>query len=107
MLLPPKSDCIWLPIPKCLCQHCLSALQVEYHFLSPYVSPKDTPLRHIFFGSGSHTLEALMDHLSLLTNNKTAFDEVLFKKQLALATWTIQSAANALSGDIWDIDNEF
>lgn len=82
-------------------------MKVEYHFLSPYVSPKDTPLRHIFFGSGSHTLEALMDHLSLLTNNKTAFDEVLFKKQLALATWTIQSAANALSGDIWDIDNEF
>ncbi|XP_066478611.1 transferrin receptor protein 1 [Tiliqua scincoides] len=82
-------------------------MKVEYHFLSPYVSPKDTPLRHIFFGSGSHTLQALLDHLSLLKTNKTAFNEVLFKNQLALATWTIQSAANALTGDIWDINNEF
>ncbi|KAJ6655488.1 hypothetical protein lerEdw1_005066 [Lerista edwardsae] len=82
-------------------------MKVEYHFLSPYVSPKDTPLRHIFFGSGSHTLRAMLDHLSLLKTNKSAFDEVLFKNQLALATWTIQSAANALSGDIWDINNEF
>ncbi|XP_060098825.1 transferrin receptor protein 1 [Heteronotia binoei] len=82
-------------------------MKVEYHFLSPYVSPKDTPLRHIFFGSGSHTLQALLDHLSLLRTNKSSFDEDLFRNQLALATWTIQGAANALSGDIWDIDNEF
>lgn len=82
-------------------------LQVEYHFLSPYVSPKDTPLRHIFFGSGSHTLSALLDHLSLRRTNPSAFNEDLFKNQLALATWTIQGAANAISGDIWDIDNEF
>lgn len=79
----------------------------EYHFLSPYVSPKDTPLRHIFFGSGSHTLSALLDHLSLRKTNPSAFNPDLFKNQLALATWTIQGAANALSGDIWNIDNEF
>lgn len=82
-------------------------LQVEYHFLSPYVSPKDVPLRHIFFGSGPHTLQALLDHLSLLKTDKSAFDEDMFRNQLALATWVIQGAANALSGDIWDIDNEF
>uniref|UniRef100_A0A8C3P8S6 Transferrin receptor protein 1 n=1 Tax=Chrysemys picta bellii TaxID=8478 RepID=A0A8C3P8S6_CHRPI len=82
-------------------------MKVEYHFLSPYVSPKDTPLRHIFFGSGSHTLSALLDHLSLRKSNPSAFNPDLFKNQLALATWTIQGAANALSGDIWNIDNEF
>ncbi|XP_067417182.1 transferrin receptor protein 1 [Emydura macquarii macquarii] len=82
-------------------------MKVEYHFLSPYVSPKDTPLRHIFFGSGSHTLSALLDHLSLRRTNPSAFNEDLLKNQLALATWTVQGAANAISGDIWDIDNEF
>ncbi|XP_053243327.1 transferrin receptor protein 1 [Podarcis raffonei] len=82
-------------------------MKVEYNFLSPYLSPKDTPLRHIFFGSGSHTLQALLDHLGLLKTNRSAFNEDLFRNQLALATWTIQSAANALSGDIWNTDNEF
>ncbi|XP_042313319.1 transferrin receptor protein 1 isoform X2 [Sceloporus undulatus] len=82
-------------------------MKVEYHFLSPYVSPKDTPLRHIFFGSGSYTLQALLDHLSLQKTDPGAFNETLFKTQMALATWTIQGAANALSGDIWNIDNEF
>ncbi|XP_067322224.1 transferrin receptor protein 1 [Anolis sagrei] len=82
-------------------------MKVEYHFLSPYVSPKDTPLRHIFFGSGPHTLQSMLDQLSVWKSNQSAFNETLFKNQLALATWTIQSAANALSGDIWDIDNEF
>ncbi|KAL8188266.1 UNVERIFIED_CONTAM: hypothetical protein K2H54_064362 [Gekko kuhli] len=82
-------------------------MKVEYHFLSPYVSPRDAPLRHIFFGSGPHTVQALVDHLSLLKTNKSAVDEDLLRNQLALATWTIQGAANALAGDIWDIDNEF
>ncbi|XP_077204157.1 transferrin receptor protein 1 [Paroedura picta] len=82
-------------------------MKVEYHFLSPYVSPRDNPLRHIFFGSGPHTLQALLGQLSLLKTNRSAFDEDLFRNQLALATWTIQGAANALAGDIWDIDNEF
>jgi len=31
----------------------------------------------------------------------------LLREQLALATWTIKGAANALGGDIWDTDNEF
>ncbi|XP_024610510.1 transferrin receptor protein 1 isoform X1 [Neophocaena asiaeorientalis asiaeorientalis] len=82
-------------------------MKVEYHFLSPYVSPRESPFRHIFWGSGSHTLSALLEHLKLRQKNNGAFNETLLKNQLALATWTIQGAANALSGDIWDIDNEF
>lgn len=82
-------------------------MRVEYHFLSPYVSPRDSPFRHIFWGSGSHTLSALLEHLKLRRKNNSAFNETLLRNQLALATWTIQGAANALSGDVWDIDNEF
>ncbi|XP_036300670.1 transferrin receptor protein 1 isoform X2 [Pipistrellus kuhlii] len=82
-------------------------MRVEYNFLSPYVSPKDAPFRHIFWGSGSHTLQALVEHIKLRRQDINAFNETLFKNQLALATWTIQEAANAISGDIWDIDNEF
>ncbi|XP_058518042.1 transferrin receptor protein 1 isoform X2 [Ochotona princeps] len=82
-------------------------MKVEYHFLSPYVSPRDSPFRHIFYGSGSHTLSALLENLSLRHQNNGAFNETLLRNQLGLATWTIQGAANALSGDIWDIDNEF
>ncbi|XP_059776853.1 transferrin receptor protein 1 isoform X2 [Balaenoptera ricei] len=82
-------------------------MKVEYHFLSPYVSPRESPFRHIFWGSGSHTLSALLEHLKLRQKNNSAFNQTLLKNQLALATWTIQGAANALSGDIWDIDNEF
>uniref|UniRef100_A0A0B8RT87 Transferrin receptor protein 1 n=1 Tax=Philothamnus irregularis TaxID=1899461 RepID=A0A0B8RT87_9SAUR len=81
-------------------------MKVEYQFLSPYVSPKDTPFRHILLGSGSHTTQALLEHIGLLRTNASAFDEDLFKNQLALLTWTIQGAANALAGDVWDINNE-
>ncbi|XP_019388081.1 PREDICTED: transferrin receptor protein 1-like [Crocodylus porosus] len=72
----------------------------------PFISPRDKPLRHIFFGSGPYTLQALLDHLSLLKTNKSAFDLDLFRNQLAMATWTIKEAGNALSGDVWDTDNE-
>ncbi|EPQ12014.1 Transferrin receptor protein 1 [Myotis brandtii] len=82
-------------------------MRVEYHLLSPYVSPRDAPFRHIFWGSGSHTLQALLEHIKLRRQDRSAFNETLFRNQLALATWTIQEAANAISGDIWDIDNEF
>uniref|UniRef100_A0A8C6EA89 Transferrin receptor protein 1 n=1 Tax=Moschus moschiferus TaxID=68415 RepID=A0A8C6EA89_MOSMO len=82
-------------------------MKVEYHLLSPYVSPREFPFRHIFWGSGSHTLSALLEHLKLRKKNNGAFNQTLLENQLALATWTIQGAANALSGDIWDIDNEF
>ncbi|XP_026577476.1 transferrin receptor protein 1 [Pseudonaja textilis] len=81
-------------------------MKVEYQFLSPYVSPRETPFRHILLGSGSHTTQALLEHVFLLRSNASAFDEDLFKNQLALMTWTIQGAANALAGDVWDINNE-
>ncbi|XP_053930291.1 transferrin receptor protein 1 isoform X2 [Cuculus canorus] len=82
-------------------------MKVEYDFLSPYVSPKDTPFRHIFFGRGSHTLQSLLENLQLLKTNPDSVDISILKEQLALATWTIKGAANALGGDIWNTDNEF
>ncbi|XP_073531311.1 transferrin receptor protein 1 isoform X2 [Phyllobates terribilis] len=82
-------------------------MKVEHSMLSPYVSPKESPFRHILYGYGSHTFDALMKHLDLLQEDKSKFNEDLFKNQLALLTWTIQSAANALEGEIWEIDNEF
>ncbi|XP_010174059.2 transferrin receptor protein 1, partial [Antrostomus carolinensis] len=82
-------------------------MKVEYDFLSPYISPKEAPFRHIFFGKGSHTLQSLLENLQLLRTNKDSVDVNMLKEQLALATWTIKGAANALVGDIWDTDNEF
>ncbi|XP_052542872.1 transferrin receptor protein 1 isoform X2 [Tympanuchus pallidicinctus] len=82
-------------------------MKVEYDFLSPYLSPKDVPFRHVFFGRGTHTLQSLVEHLQLLKTGKSEVDLNLLKEQLALATWTIKGAANALGGDIWDTDNEF
>ncbi|NWT69268.1 TFR1 protein, partial [Prunella himalayana] len=81
-------------------------MKVEYDFLSPYLSPKDVPFRHIFFGRGNHTLKSLLENLEQLAVNKTSVDVNELKEQLALATWTIKGAANALVGDIWNTDNE-
>ncbi|NWI27892.1 TFR1 protein, partial [Sula dactylatra] len=82
-------------------------MKVEYDFLSPYLSPKDAPFRHIFFGRGSHTLQSLLENLRLLRNSKDRVDVNMLKEQLALTTWTIKGAASALVGDIWNTDNEF
>ncbi|NWI92603.1 TFR1 protein, partial [Pitta sordida] len=82
-------------------------MKVEYDFLSPYLSPKDAPFRHIFFGRGSHTLQSLLETLEQLKVDKGSVDVDKLKEQLALMTWTIKGAANALVGDIWNIDNEF
>lgn len=84
-----------------------SLLQVEFYFLSQYVAVTETPFRHIIHGRGPHTLRALLEHVSLLRDAPEKFDEVLFRRQLALVTWTLQGAANALSGDVWNIDNNF
>ena len=91
---------------------------MEFYFLSQYVSPAESPFRHIFLGRGDHTLRALLDHVRLLraggpgaTSSQVArglgFQESRFRRQLALLTWTLQGAANALSGDVWNIDNNF
>ncbi|NXY81230.1 TFR1 protein, partial [Alcedo cyanopectus] len=82
-------------------------MKVEYDFLSPYLSPKEVPFRHIFFGKGFHTLESLLEKLKLLQTSPGSVDVNVLKEQLALATWTIKGAANALVGDIWNTDNEF
>ncbi|XP_074733455.1 transferrin receptor protein 1 isoform X1 [Strix uralensis] len=82
-------------------------MKVEYDFLSPYISPKDAPFRHIFFGKGSHTLQSLLENLQLLRTSRDSVDVNMLKEQLALATWTIKGAASALVGDIWNTDNEF
>ncbi|NXG25789.1 TFR1 protein, partial [Grallaria varia] len=82
-------------------------MKVEYDFLSPYLSPKDAPFRHIFFGKGSHTLPSLLENLKQLADNRDSVDVNMLKEQLALVTWTIKGAANALVGDIWNTDNEF
>uniref|UniRef100_A0A8C9VB30 Transferrin receptor protein 1 n=1 Tax=Scleropages formosus TaxID=113540 RepID=A0A8C9VB30_SCLFO len=81
-------------------------MRVEHNLLSPYVSPKDIPFRHIIFGSGSHTLSDLVDHLNAMRNNMPNASVDRFRNQFALATWTIQGCSNALSGEIWEKDNQ-
>ncbi|KAJ8278089.1 hypothetical protein GJAV_G00083700 [Gymnothorax javanicus] len=80
-------------------------MRVENNLLSPYVSPKETPFRHILFGSGSHTMQALLDHLSAIKERSPDSDTDLFRNQFALATWTIQSCANNLAGNVWEMSN--
>lgn len=79
---------------------------MERNFLSPYISPTDTPFRHILMGSGTHTLRALTNHLDALKADNPEADGKLFLNQLALTTWTVQGCANSLAGDIWALDNE-
>lgn len=71
-------------------------MRIEHTLLSPYVSPNKTPFRHLLLGRGPHTLAAIAE--------MTDKDEL--HTQLALATWNLQGCANAMVGDIWDIDNE-
>lgn len=80
-------------------------LQVEHNFLSPYVSPKDVPFRHIMFGSGDYSVSALLQHLAALGQQDARSDADLFRNQFALITWTIQSCANDLAGDVWALNN--
>ncbi|XP_050789338.1 transferrin receptor protein 2 [Gopherus flavomarginatus] len=87
--------------------HNVRIMRVEFYFLSPYVAAPETPFRHVLLGRGPHTLRALLEHLRLLREAPGRFDEGRFRRQLALATWTLQGAANALSGEVWDIDINF
>lgn len=81
-------------------------VKVEGSLLSPYVSPRESPFRHIMLGSGSHTLADLVDHLEAIRGNLKSADVDQFRNQFALATWTIQGCANALAGEVWNMDNE-
>ncbi|KAM3860369.1 transferrin receptor 1b [Diretmus argenteus] len=71
-------------------------MMVESHLLSPYVSPRETPFRHVLLGRGPHTLASV--------SQTPDMDQL--RTQLALATWTLQGCANAMVGNIWDIDND-
>ncbi|XP_061588958.1 transferrin receptor protein 1-like [Cololabis saira] len=81
-------------------------MTVERNFLSPYISPRDVPFRHILLGSGPHTFGALSGHLDALKTSDPEADTDLFHTQFAMVTWTVQGCANSLSGDIWSLDNE-
>ncbi|KAM9844896.1 transferrin receptor protein 1-like isoform 2-T2 [Aulostomus maculatus] len=76
-------------------------MMVERNFLSPFVSPTQSPFRHILLGSGPHTLEGLYLHLKALQREQPKDDCDVFRTQFALATWTIQGCANAVMGHIW------
>ncbi|XP_056425926.1 transferrin receptor protein 2 [Hyla sarda] len=79
-------------------------MRVEFYFLSQYVSAIDFPYRHILLGRGEHTLEALMEHL---TEDQEDIDDSRLRKQIALFTWTLEGAANALSGEVWEVQRSF
>ncbi|KAI4882960.1 hypothetical protein NFI96_015640 [Prochilodus magdalenae] len=59
---------------------------VERNFLSPYVSSRESPFRHILLAPGSH---ALRSHLTLIKEGLTGADIDLLRNQFALTTWTI------------------
>lgn len=80
-------------------------MRVEASLLSPYVSPTTTPFRHIFLGSGPHTLSALINQLEALRSTAASSDTDALLNQFALASWTIQACANTLAGDVWDMNN--
>ncbi|KAF4076346.1 hypothetical protein AMELA_G00213420 [Ameiurus melas] len=81
---------------------------VERDLLSPYVSPRTAPFRHILLGSGSGscTLQEMLAQLTAIKEGSASADVDLLKNQFALTTWTIQSCANALAGNVWELDNE-
>ncbi|CAF92679.1 unnamed protein product [Tetraodon nigroviridis] len=81
-------------------------MRVEYFFLSQYVSAVDAPFRHVIHGRGEHTLSALSEHLDRLTSDPERFDDQLFRRQLALFTWTLQGAANAMSAHLWNAEEQ-
>ncbi|KAI7810117.1 transferrin receptor 1a [Triplophysa rosa] len=81
-------------------------MRVEGNLLSPFVSPRESAFRHILLGSGEHTLAALLDHLNTIKEGLESANVDQFKNQFALATWTIQGCANALAGEVWDLDNQ-
>ncbi|XP_048397621.1 transferrin receptor protein 1-like isoform X2 [Stegostoma tigrinum] len=82
-------------------------MRVEYNFLSPYVSINNCPYRHLLYGQGNHTLAGIVEQLKLLRVNPELVDFNTTRNDLAYATWTIQGAANALSGEVWTSSNNF
>lgn len=83
-----------------------SSFKVEHNFLSPYVSLREIPFRHVFFGNGGQTATDLEKYLDDVHAKKASFDVDQVLNKFALLTWTIQGCANDLAGDIWSLDNE-
>ncbi|KAK7118485.1 hypothetical protein R3I94_022097 [Phoxinus phoxinus] len=81
-------------------------MKVEHNFLSPYVSLREIPFRHVFFGNGWQTATDLEKYLDDVHAQKASFDIDQVLNKFALLTWTIQSCANDLAGDIWSLDNQ-
>ncbi|XP_056105078.1 transferrin receptor 1b [Rhinichthys klamathensis goyatoka] len=81
-------------------------MKVEHNFLSPYVSLREIPFRHVFFGNGWQTATDLEKYLDDVHAKKASFDKDQVLNKFALLTWTIQGCANDLAGDIWSLDNE-
>ncbi|KAK7123625.1 hypothetical protein R3I93_021907 [Phoxinus phoxinus] len=81
-------------------------MKVEHNFLSPYVSMREIPFRHVFFGNGWQTATDLEKYLDDVHAQKASFDIDQVLNKFALLTWTIQSCANDLAGDIWSLDNQ-
>ncbi|XP_061821109.1 transferrin receptor 1b isoform X2 [Nerophis lumbriciformis] len=69
-------------------------MSVEQNLLSPYVSPVETPFRHILLGRGPHTLASIAE----MTDLKE------LHTQLAFATWSVKGCANGMS-EIWEEDD--
>lgn len=84
----------------------VSSLKVERNLLSPYVSLRDVPFRHIFFGNGWQTASDLENDLKDVIEGKATLDVDHILNKFALLTWTIQGCANDLAGDIWSLDNK-
>uniref|UniRef100_H3D7Z0 Transferrin receptor 1b n=1 Tax=Tetraodon nigroviridis TaxID=99883 RepID=H3D7Z0_TETNG len=72
-------------------------MRVESTLLSPYESPVETPFRHLLLGRGPHTLASIAE----------CTDMESLRVQLALATWNLQGCANAMMGNIWDINDKY
>ncbi|KAA0704624.1 Transferrin receptor protein 1 [Triplophysa tibetana] len=81
-------------------------MKVERNLLSPYISLKDVPFRHIFFGNGWQTAEDLENDLKDVIAGKATLDVDQVLNKFALLTWTIQGCANDLAGDVWSLDNQ-
>ncbi|CAH2272404.1 transferrin receptor 2 [Pelobates cultripes] len=79
-------------------------MRVEFYFLSQYVSAINTPYRHILIGRGQHTIQALLESFK---KESQGIDVEDLHKKLALITWTLKGAANALSGEVWEIQESF
>ncbi|XP_019333482.1 transferrin receptor protein 2 isoform X2 [Alligator mississippiensis] len=93
----------------------LRIMRVEFSFLSPYVAPTETPFRHVLYGRGPHTLPALVAALARLPPagtpaapmDRDGDSDRELRRRLALLTWTLQAAANALAGNLWDMGSGF